>query len=565
MDTQSKDGLLRYEQHLLIAFAGAIYFPILYILRFLDDNSLARWGWVFGKHNFGSIFLLLLGISIASTILFIIIKRDRIESLFWLYFPLVFFVTLSEPEMLIDGGRYFIQAKYLSLNGPSYFLSQWGKAIPAWTDLPLVPFLQGMIFWIFGEERVFIQLLNTLFIITSGLLLYNLSEEIAGHGTGIYTAGFLLSSPYILSQIPLMLVDIPMMFFFILALFFMTKGVYNGGGIHLMFAGVVTTVFFLTKYSAILFIPFFLLILFVKPEIPFNKKAGPLIVIFLVACVLFIPFLILYKELIIRQMGILSGFQYSHLGSWQEGYISTFFFQIHPFVTVFAVAGILIGIRNRSVVGTTGILFFLILLLLGVKRIRYTLPLLPVLFVAGGYGLKMLVGKRAVRAHILLIVLTSSFIIYSFGYLPFFKTTAMNNLKLAGEMLNTLPGKRVKVTAGRPDQQGGLHERGVNPVITIPLLDLFTSKEICNGQRWATGDESHKNSSVRFTWELGKPLYYNCKGNAQYMVNITGDGSLGDSTASDPSVIAVFRQKSGAFRFTPVVVIRSGPLSITDQ
>ncbi|RMG01206.1 MAG: hypothetical protein D6726_09985, partial [Nitrospirae bacterium] len=195
----------------------------------------------------------------------------------------------------------------------------------------------------------------------------------------------------------------------------------------------------------------------------------------------------------------------------------------------------------------------------------YTLPLLPVFFMAGGYGLKMLVGKRVVRAHLLLTSLTLSFIIYSFGYLPFFKTTAMNNLTLAGEMLDKLPGNGVEVTAGHPDQRGDLHGRGVNPVITIPLLDLFTRKEICNGQRWTSKEESHKNSSVRFTWELWKPPYYNCKGDARYRVEISDDGAVAESTGRDTSIIAVFQQKSGAFRFSPLVIIREKNLSITDQ
>jgi len=44
------------------------------------------------------------------------------------------------PEVNIDASRYFTQAKHLELFGVRYFLSEWGREIHAWTDMPLIPF-----------------------------------------------------------------------------------------------------------------------------------------------------------------------------------------------------------------------------------------------------------------------------------------------------------------------------------------------------------------------------------------------------------------------------------------
>src|SRR5574341_279831 len=42
------------------------------------------------------------------------------------------------------------------------FLADWGKAIPAWTDLPLVPLLDGLVLRLSGESRTAVQAFTTL-------------------------------------------------------------------------------------------------------------------------------------------------------------------------------------------------------------------------------------------------------------------------------------------------------------------------------------------------------------------------------------------------------------------
>jgi hypothetical protein len=152
------------DQHLFV-FILCLAIPfVLYLNRHFDDNRLTSWNWVFDEVNlytFCFLLIMVLGfawlLSLATFYekrkgLVLFIASFVMSSAFW-----------SEPEVIVDASRYFTQAKHLQVYGVGYFFEQWGKEIFAWTDLPLVPFLYGMVLKLFGEQRIFIQALNTLF------------------------------------------------------------------------------------------------------------------------------------------------------------------------------------------------------------------------------------------------------------------------------------------------------------------------------------------------------------------------------------------------------------------
>jgi len=56
------------------------------------------------------------------------------------------------------------------------------ESIFAWTDLPLVPFLYGLVFKFFGEHRVLVQILNTIFYSLTVVLTYQLGETLWDEG-----------------------------------------------------------------------------------------------------------------------------------------------------------------------------------------------------------------------------------------------------------------------------------------------------------------------------------------------------------------------------------------------
>ena len=138
----------------------------LFFLRRYDDNSLASWNIIFlsGAKPARFFIFLLAALLFASLIsisrislparvrpLFLFAAATAVAALCW-----------SIPEVNIDASRYFQQAKYLEQYGVAFFLKEWGREIPAWTDLPAVPFFYGLIFRLFGETRIFTQIFTVL-------------------------------------------------------------------------------------------------------------------------------------------------------------------------------------------------------------------------------------------------------------------------------------------------------------------------------------------------------------------------------------------------------------------
>jgi len=119
------------------------------------------------------------------------------------------------------------------------------------------------------------------------------------------------------------------------------------------------------------------------------------------------------------------------------------------------------------------------------------------------YGLHI-ISREDLRRSIVLGTVATSLVIAFSAYLPFAKSMSAVNLKDAGEYLNALPEKSIVVVTVAP------RVPAANPAISVPLLDLFTHKQI----RYHYRDESLLpreeilRSSLRFTWEYRNPAYY---------------------------------------------------------
>ena len=92
-----------------------------------------------------------------------------------------------------------------------------------------MPFLYGLVFKFFGEQRIFIQVLNTLFYSLTVVLTYQLGKTLWDEDTGFWGGLLLLGFPYLYTQVPLMLVDVPTMFFFMLAVVTCVNALKKGG------------------------------------------------------------------------------------------------------------------------------------------------------------------------------------------------------------------------------------------------------------------------------------------------------------------------------------------------
>ena len=498
----------KFATFLLLSAFFLLAFVALVVLRSFDDNSLFSWAWVFIRTDASLVYLLLT----AGLILSFVLARTELPSRYQLPFlALLSFAAAvpfwGQPETIVDASRYFTQAKHLEVYGIGSFLKEWGRGLQAWTDMPLVPFLYGMLFKLFGEHRLVVQVFTTALFSLTAVLTCLIGERLWNRDTGFSAGLLLLGMPYLLTQVPLMLVDVPTMFFLMLAIFTFLNALDRGGPMRACCSVAAIVLVVLAKYSAW----FMLSVLVIALIIRARQRTGtgdrlPLkrgLAILLTAGIATGAVLLLNYDVVREQMTLLREFQRPGLTRWHESFLSTFLFQIHPVITASALASIVVAFRKRDASYLIICWLMLLPVLFQITRIRYILPLFPLLALMAGYGLQI-IARGDLRRSIVLGTVATSLVIACSAYLPFAKSMSAVNLMHAGEYLNTLPGDAVEVVTVAPK------EPVANPAVSVPLLDLFTHKQI--RYRYRDGSllprEEIQRSSLRFTWEYRNPAYY---------------------------------------------------------
>jgi 4-amino-4-deoxy-L-arabinose transferase-like glycosyltransferase len=498
----------RFANSLVAVAAFLTAFVVLFLLRSSDNNSLFSWAWAFAGTDPTRIYLALL----AALLIALLLSRFSVPERFHL--PLLAGLSFaaampfwSESELILDASRYFTQAKHLALYGIPYFVKEWGRAIPAWTDLPLVPLFYGLIFKTFGESRTAIQLFTTILFSFTLLLTYQAGKTLWNREIGFSAALMLLGMPYLLTQVPLMLVDVPTMFLLMLSLVTFLGAVNKGGAAHIAGSAIVITCTMLAKYSAwfLLSVLGIALIAYAMQNAgqPDRRRLWRGIVVLIIAAVLSGTVLALNMDTVSQQITLLREYQKPGLSRWGESLVSTFLFQIHPFITVFALLSIYAALSKRD--ARYAVISWLVLLVVafGIRRVRYTLPVFPMVALMAGYGLQ-LVRQDELRRLITYGIASTSLVIAVFVYLPLAAGMSAVNLKHAGAYLDTLGITDVEVVTLPP------REPIVNHAVSVPLLDLFTNKRLHYRYEPAVFPtrEEIERSSLRFTWEYRNPAYY---------------------------------------------------------
>jgi hypothetical protein len=549
---------------LLISLSLLITFQFLFLFRAYDDNRLTSWNWTFAGMDVSRIILLLaLGMIVAYLLSrFSFPERNPAISIFVFSF-LSCLLFWREPEIIVDSSRYFTQAKHLELYGATYFIREWGHEINAWTDLPLLPFLYGIIFKVFGESRVCIQTLNAILFSMTAVCTYLAGKALWNEDVG-FTGGLLLSGiPYLLIQTPLMLVDIGTMFFIIFSVFTFTMALTRGGiWIAAASCAIFSAVF--SKYStwmmlSVLGIVFLALLLEKNPAPRFRSRL--LSRGFSVLLITLIPVMaiVLYKyDVIAEQITLLLTYQKPALKGWGESFASTYLFQVHPFITAAAVFSVYSAIRKRDIRYTVISWLTFLMIVLWVERIRYIAPTFPLFTLMASYGLQT-IRDRKLRRFLVFALVSVSLVIGLFVYLPFLKKMGPANLKDAGSLLNTLHTPSVEVLT-LPSKTFS-----INPAVSVPLLDLYTHKEVFYRYEEVQPPKKTETSPLRFTWTYKNPVYYE-RGSTipvpkeRTLVIITSGHreSLPEhiqGTLQGFRKTAEFRKTSGVFRYSPDVLI----------
>jgi len=492
------------EHVFIVALTAFLGFAALFIFRSLDDNRLFNWQWVFAGSHASRIYIFLLpGIAAAFVLSRIPLVERRPRTFLFLLSYGAAALFWTEPELLVDASRYFTQAKHLSVYGTEYFLQEWGKDIPAWTDLPAIPFLYGQIFSLLGENRTFIQAFTTLLFSGTIVLTYLIGRTLWDEETGFYAGMLLLGMPYLFTQVPLMLVDVPTMFFLTLAIFAFIKTLERGGIGMTAFASCSLFLAVFSKYSAwpMLSVLGIIFLVYLKTDPAAALRRGAPVI--LLSVLLVGTAMLLKFDVFSEQIRLLMNYQKPGLDRWGESFVSTFLFQINPFITLAAGYSLVVAFKKRD--PRYAIISWLVVLvfIFQIRRIRYTLPVFPLLALMASYGLRTIEG-RELKKLIVFTIVAASLIIAVFAYLPFARTISAENVKDAGGYLNSLEtGTVVVLTLPLKDPV-------VNPAVSVPLLDLYTKKQILYqyDPEFFPPPKDVARAALRFTWEFKDPKYY---------------------------------------------------------
>ncbi|GBE02037.1 hypothetical protein BMS3Abin08_01475 [bacterium BMS3Abin08] len=564
MDTRQSN--LKTVDYLLIISLLTLFTPlVLFVYRSLDDNRLTSWKWVFANMDAGRIFLILVPGIMLAYLISRISFFERNPTLLFLSSFVIAAAFWREPEVIVDTSRYFTQAKHLEMYGIGYFISEWGKDIVVWTDLPLVPFLYGLIFKFLGESRLYIQIFTTLLYSLTLVLTYMIGKTLWDEDTGFYAGLLLLGIPYLFTQVPLMLVDVPTMFFLTLSVFTFIKALSQGGLKMTAISSVALFLAFFSKYSTWLMLSVLTVIFVVYLRMDAKttiKRAGAiaLVSLFLIGVAIIFKY-----DVISEQIRLLMSYQRPGLRRWGESFTSTFLFQIHPFITVAALYSLYVAFRKRDLKYMIVSYLILLVVLFQIKRIRYIIPLFPMLALMASYGLRE-IRSRDIRKFIVFCIITSSLVFALSAYLPFLQRISTINLKNAGQFLNSLDVEDIEVFT-LPQKRSV-----VNPAAAVPVLDLFTDKRILYDYKknMRFGPRLSKRrlqkSSLRFTWEYKNPEYYTDSnkytGNNMAVVVISDDPGQPlpnyiEEMKRKDLISKVFKISTGIFRYRTIVTVYS--------
>lgn len=532
------------------------------VLRGWDDSRLASFRWVFAESDP----LGLLGLVAAAIAAAHVAVRARIPA-GWRA-PLLFVAAVAAaactwrvPEVIVDASRYFTEAKALELRGLGGFLAAWGRELPAWTDLPLVPALYGVVFRALGESRVLAQLLVAVLFAGSAVLTYRTGAALLGEEIGLAGGALLLAVPYLLTQVPLLLVDVPTMFFLALASWAVVAAIQRGGAGRILLAALAVWLAALSKYSAWLLLTGLPALAIVqRGRSPGAARTAAAIAA--LSAVLLGATLLAGRDVLAAQLALLRSYQAPGLRRWGESFASTFLFQVHPFVSAAAAASLWVAVRRRDPRWLAIAWPVLLLLALRVQRVRYWVPAFPALALMGGLGLQIL-GAARLRALAVACAVASSLVVALHGDVRFLARTSAVNLKDAGAFLDGLAEGTVEVFT--PPAAGA----AVNPAVAVPLLDLYTSKRLVYAYAPPAPEAlaAAATSPLRFTWEYVNPPWYagGGAGDAAVVAVVTGDlqAPLPPELARRVAglrLVRTFAADEGIFEYRTLVrIYRAGP------
>lgn len=432
-----------------------------------------------------------------------------------------------------DYGHYQREAKYFVENGPLVFLKNWGT-FSCYFNMPLISFLRGVFFQIFGEGQFAVLLLNLIFTIGIFFFTLKIAEKLFNNDVAWISILLLSSIPFFLTQTPLFLVDIGLTFFvsasFYLNLSLIHKPTYSKSlltSIILFFTliskvfGLVYLIFifagFLTylmvqkkdkeiwiRFLSSWFLTFLLSLtyviwkwsLFNKMIINFTwsvtllKLFLPIFLIFLIGFFSFYNrhnieklFRKVYPKLhIIIYLLLLFLFFYSNKPLFYLR--STIVATSIPLALLFY-SSIFVTFKNKSMSGFLLLLWFFSIMAIPNTMFKYQLPTYPAIAILVSYSLVSIFKSKKIRSIALSVILSFSITITYFFFLPMIQTHVKNNIRNATKIYKLDDSDRLAIVPYPVGEYGDMFIRSLenptscpHPPSLVDIVDYYSNAKV---------------------------------------------------------------------------------------
>jgi len=289
---------------------------------------------------------------------------------------------------------------------------------------PLVPYIIALVWAVTGVSYNAAALIQPIFTVASAFVFFLLLKEMFGLKPAFIGSLLLLVAPEIFFWTNQILVHGEVLFFMITAYYFLWRGVHGRGRYSLQLAAGAVALATLTRYTIVLFVPVFLLILLPVLVVSYRRRkeyswidVGVMGLIFLLVWMPWLAWNYMYTMNTLAS--VLAGVQFL------SGNVEPWYFYIVNMSELLTIPGcilLLVGLVDWKTIRDKARLFLLLWLvvffafssLIQHKEIRYILDYAPPLVAFATLGVCRIIGRLPSKTKILGWILVALWLTASF-------------------------------------------------------------------------------------------------------------------------------------------------------
>ena len=400
-----------------------------------------------------------------------------------------------------DYGRYQVESKYLVNHGIVKFFQNYEK-FHSGIDLPIMPLIYGLALKIIGEGQLAVLTVNFFVFLGILLLIYSIAKTLFDKKVAVLSIILFATTPFIVTQTPLFLVDLGQTFFLTLSVFLLINLIKKPSFKKSLFIGLVLFIASLAKITSILFLITFLITSFLWVILKKNNQTslyslittwGTMIIldsayvfwkkgIFYSLILRYFPpkiivsslkpllllglalaILVIFAKSFLKKIKnsqktfnrfcfVLTIITYSLL-AWlfffktnrTSFYLKTPFVALNiPFAVLFY-ASVHFIFKKRSLSAFILLPWAFAVILIPNTMFKYQLPSYPAIIILAAFVLVSLFKESRKQMKYLLVVLSFSFAITYFFFLPMINNHIKNNIRQAARFADQYQPKKITI------------------------------------------------------------------------------------------------------------------------